>query len=641
MKRVIFFLFLFIICCWPGSFNAATETKSYYISNFEVRLNVLENSAVEVSEYESVNFLGSFSYIMREIPYQGEMTIENIEIYDQADGHQLTGQEIEIVDTGHRKQITINFSALNEEKTWLIKYRARNVINFFSDYDELYWNVLPDDREVNVEKVKATVILPQAVSDPLLFQQKIYTGAYGSKSELSSYYIVNNSTLEFSGINIDPYYNFTIVAGWPKDIVNEPAKFRIESQPSADIYVDGQDTNFITPYSFWIGDSEIMSPGEHTVTLQKMGYVSVQEKINVQADENGSYTSTIKPKLWYTIVKSSLIFLLVVYLLSPLIIFFWLLNKWFKTGKDPEGKGTIIPQYEPYHNDPPGVMGTLLDEKADFIDITASIVDLAVRGYLKIIAKDDKKFNLQKIKDPDDNLLQYERSLLNFLFADKKEVALSDLSQKFYIHIKTIRDEMYAEVVNYKYFERNPHQIRKKYYAWGIGSLIFGAAGIFALFLGIPLIIIGIILIIFASRMPKRTLDGVMAKEWAFGFKMFLFHAERYRIKKMTPEYFESCLPYAMVFKVEKEWANNFSNIYKQPPSWYQGYHQNNLAAWSLVGFTASLSDSFAPVLKTTLTSMPSSRGSGHWGGAAGGSSGFGGGGFSGGGFGGGGFRAG
>jgi uncharacterized membrane protein YgcG len=590
----------------------------------------------------SLNFKGSFSFITREIPEQGEMQIENIEVYDADTNRQLLGDEIEVEDTGYGRVITVHFQAKNETKTWLIKYRVRNVVNFFYDYDELYWNVLPDDREVKVNEVQAIIHLPRPVYNISSFQQQIYTDTYGGTNTSSNYLVIDKQTLGFYGLNISPYYNFTIVAGWPKGIVEQPAKFKVEANETSDIYVDGKDTYFQTPYEFWIGEGEIMSPGEHEIVLKKFGYEDYIQKIIVLDKQSGSINANLTEKLWSKIATGILIGLLILYILSPLFLFLLLLRKWFRTGRDPKGKGTIIPQYDPYNNDPPGVMGTLLDEKADLIDITSSLVDLAVRGYVKIIEKDNKKYSLKSLKEGDSKMLSYERHLLEYIFQEKKEVEMSDLSQKFYVHIKGIKDEMYQEALNKSYFERNPQKVRKKYYIWGTAALIFGMAGMFAAFLGIPLIIIGIILLVFANKMPKRTVEGVEAREWALGFKMFLYHAERYRVAKMTPEYFEKCLPYAMVFKVEKEWAEQFKDIYKQAPSWYEGPHTSGLGTWSVMAFTSSLSSSFTPALKTTLTSMPrSSSSGGHWGGAAGGFSGFSGGGFSGGGFGGGGFRAG
>ena len=70
-------------------------------------------------------------------------------------------------------------------------------------------------------------------------------------------------------------------------------------------------------------------------------------------------------------------------LFAPVVVFlamFWL---WFTRGRDPQ-VGSVAVQYEPPAGLTPGEVGTLVDEEADMRDITASIVDLAVRGYLTI-----------------------------------------------------------------------------------------------------------------------------------------------------------------------------------------------------------------------------------------------------------------
>ncbi|MFA6027922.1 MAG: DUF2207 domain-containing protein [Patescibacteria group bacterium] len=644
MKRLFFLFLLAPLLLWPNLFFAQTAEKSYYLSDFSTYFTVNENSSVLVQEFETVNFTGSFSYITREIPYQGEMEIESLEVYDQKDQHLLTGDEIEIVDTGYSKQITINFSAVNEERTWLFQYKVRNVINYFTDYDELYWNVLPDDRDVPCDKVKAVVYLPNPVADTSSFQQKIYYGYYGSESEATTYRVVDNQTLLFEGVNVPAYYDFTIVAGWPKGIVEKPPKFAVNTNIAADVFIDGKDTYFQTPHEFWIGEDEIFSPGKHEIILSRFGYGTYTGEIDVVNKQAGELSVDLKIELWYRIAKYIIYLLIGLYFASPLFVGIFLLRRWFKLGRDPKGKGTIIPQYESYKNDPPGVVGTLIDEKADLKDLTSTIIDLAVRGYLKILEKEKNKYSFKKLKEwnSDATLHTYEKTLLSDIFGAKEEVSLNDLRYKFYSYIAPLRDMLHEEVLNHNYFARNPGKVRKKYTGFGVALIIFGFVGSFFFFIGIPLIVIGIMLAIFASRMPQKTMEGVLANEWAQGFKMFLFHAERYRIAKMTPEFFERCLPYAMVFGVEKEWANQFKDIYKQPPSWYEGYSTSHLAAWSVIGFTSGLSSSFSSAVQTTLTSMPrSSSSGGHWGGAAGGHSGFSGGGFSGGGFGGGGFRAG
>ena len=77
----------------------------------------------------------------------------------------------------------------------------------------------------------------------------------------------------------------------------------------------------------------------------------------------------------------------------------------------------------------PGQVGTLVDFKANPLDVTATIVDLAVRGYLRIeelseaglLRKGDWK--LTRMKEDDAELMPYEQKLLDGLFRDDPDGA--------------------------------------------------------------------------------------------------------------------------------------------------------------------------------------------------------------------------
>jgi uncharacterized membrane protein len=90
---------------------------------------------------------------------------------------------------------------------------------------------------------------------------------------------------------------------------------------------------------------------------------------------------------------------------------------------------------------------------------------------------------------------------------------------------------------------------------------------------------------------------------------------------KQVIKLFEDLLPYAMLFGLEKEWAEQFNNLYTQPPGWYSG----NMSTFNAI-YLANAMSGFNSASSNVFTAPSSS-----------GSSGFGGGGFSGGGGGGGG----
>lgn len=127
------------------------------------------------------------------------------------------------------------------------------------------------------------------------------------------------------------------------------------------------------------------------------------------------------------------------------------------------------------------------------------------------------------------------------------------------------------------------------------------------------------------------------------GLKMYIQTAEKEKIKfhsdpKKYKEVFETLLPYAMIFNLEKQWSEQFKDLYKTPPEWYQG----NFDTFNTVYLANSLSK-FNSSMRTS-SSSPSSRysssgghRSGGWSsggsGFSGGSSGGGGGGSGGGGW--------
>ncbi|NIM46842.1 MAG: DUF2207 domain-containing protein, partial [Candidatus Aenigmarchaeota archaeon] len=264
----------------------------------------------------------------------------------------------------------------------------------------------------------------------------------------------------------------------------------------------------------------------------------------------------------------------------------------------------------------------------------------AVRGYLKIkevegkaVVFKKKDYIFYKLKEfsGDKTLNSYEKKILEGIFSKGNEVKLSELKNKFYQDLKDIKKFLYNTSILFGYFKRSPEKIRNYYLTFGIVVFALGIFLLTSLRLGlitaiVSFMISGLIIIAFSFFMPRKTKKGVLAYEHALGFKLYLEKAEKYRLKFAEKEnIFEKYLPYAMIFGVADKWAKAFADIYKNPPSWYEGYGPGPFNA---VIFASSMND-FSRSTNSTFVSAPK--------GAAGGTSGFGGGGFSGGGFGGGG----
>lgn len=314
---------------------------------------------------------------------------------------------------------------------------------------------------------------------------------------------------------------------------------------------------------------------------------------------------------------------------------------WYTRGRDISRSGVVQVRYEPPHNMTPAEAGTLIDERADIEDVTSTVIDLAVRGWLRIEEVETTKFHfftdrdyklIRLDKTGGERLKEYERKIMSGIFyVSGDEVMVSDLKNKFFVHLPEIKKSLYRELVKVGYFPSNPEIVRAIYHWTGLAILLAGAFFITSIGAKIAVCISGLMVALFARFMPRKTRAGVRALDEILGFKEFIERVEVDRLKRIAandPALFERALPFAIVFGLEDKWANVFKDMYLKPPSWYSSPSFQSSFNPSL--FVSNIGKSLS-VMSKTFESKP--RGSGGYSGG----SGFGGGGFSGGGFGGGG----
>jgi uncharacterized membrane protein len=333
---------------------------------------------------------------------------------------------------------------------------------------------------------------------------------------------------------------------------------------------------------------------------------------------------------------------------ATLLLMFYL---WWTRGRDPRLR-PIAAQYEPPNQLTPGECGTLIDDSADMRDVTASIVDLAVRGFMVIEEHDktsmlglkhDKDFNfiLNQDRSAWSTLKAHEQVLLNGIFSAGtvgETVPMSSLQNRFYKNLSDLKSRIFESLVSLGYYRRRPDSVRSFYIGVGfvVGFLMVWGGGALGAAMGmapqtfiIAGILTGIIICAFGWFMPAHTEAGTRAVEGILGFEDFLAHVESDRFNRTikTPQMFEKFLPFAMALGVEKNWSKAFEGIMTEPPGWYRGgVYGPNFYPWV---FANNLSYMSAQAGSVMASAPRSSGGSGFGGG--------GGGGFSGGGFGGGG----
>lgn len=305
---------------------------------------------------------------------------------------------------------------------------------------------------------------------------------------------------------------------------------------------------------------------------------------------------------------------------------------------------TIIPLYEAPGNMTPGEIGLLDENRSGMSEITASLIDVARRGYLKIEQTKPKgwlskaQYKLHKLKSFDE-VEPPVRKLLDALFASADQVQLHQVNKvKVAASVDQYHKLLASNLKNKGYYASSPSFWKWTSGRFGrltliVGALVTGLSVIYLVStreyalgaLGWGIYGLGVGLSYPLWRIKRRTDQGIARWRDIAGFKWFLTVAEKDRIKfheapAKTPQLFSSLLAYAVALGVEREWAKQFEGIdLGSETGWYYSPTGNHFSG---VALASDLSSSFSPVVASNLVSGSSSTSSG---------------GFSGGGFGGGG----
>ena len=585
MNRYIFSLVLFV-CFFFTPFFASAET-GWVIDSFASNVAVQESGYVLVEETISVDYFGVKKHgIYRDLPHtyvgdDGSKTYTSIDVL----GVTRDGKNEKYQETVNRANVRIKIGdgdvVIGGEHTYVITYEVGGVLLDVNGNYELYWNAIGNEWGVPIHSVSANVSIPHEG----VVQSACYTGFYGDTESCS---------------------------------------------------LDVSDSSVVG----YVSDRELSAGEGMTVAVEfKRGSIPF---VVVDAP----------PTLWGALQDPVVYVVFFVVLIIGLIV---VIRQWWKHGRDlwfkrkslhDDGVEQVKPlrayeaigaEYDSPDDLRPAEIGVLMDEKADTLDVSATIVDLSVRGYMKIEELEEKwgkfgkaDYRLVRSEKNAGDLMKYEESLLSALFEDGKSVKVSDLKQKFHTDLAEVKKLLYEEVTEKKLFDGNPDSIRKKHIGIALGVVIIGGGitGLGVVILngsifmsGVAFDIIGIVSFIVAFAMPRRTAYGREMFRKARGYELFVSGTEKYRQPFFEDKnMFMEVLPYAIVFGVTKKLSKAFQEMGIEPPAptWYAGTALFNAALF------ANNINSFSSSMSSTMASTPSSGGSG-------------GGGFSGGGFGGGG----
>ncbi|AZA51986.1 DUF2207 domain-containing protein [Chryseobacterium sp. G0201] len=634
MKRfLLLFYLLFFTLAFSQENDSIEDRKAEVerITSFHSDINVDKKSALNITENINVHSLGINIKrgIYRALPLSRNLNNKTQKVKYDIISVKKDGVEEDYhteTEDGYLKIYVGNKDVILSpgDYKYEIQYKTENQIGFFDKYDEVYWNVNGTVWDFAIDTISAKITLPEGAK---ILQNSCYTGSYGNDSQNCTSTILSDNSMEWSATNLAPNEGLTIAAGFQKGIMIPPP-----------------------PPTF----------------LEKFGIL----------------------------IGGMIIFL-------GLIFYYY--STWRKYGVDPD-KPTVYPQFNVPEDLSPASLGYLQDESFKNKFLTASIVNLAVKGYLKIIEGEDsgilglfntKTFTLNKLKEPDQSLPKEEINLMNTLFTGNDTLKFDGkynskienvvnsfkgtlafqhdkflnegnnfskvivpilimtvvyvlgliISFKIDPEVEKIIGGIAVYVISLVVFFVASFLTNRVSWKFLIPAPIIAVIGIFGFIeagnngselinFGVCyfFIILGFTSLVIYQYLIKRPSDEKLRKKSLIeGFKMYMGAAENEQLKfhnppQMTPQVFETLLPFAMVLGVDDIWGKKFETMVKNMASgteyvhaWYIGSSINHLS------FGNTLNSSLTNSIRSAST-QPSSS-----------SSGSGGGGFSGGGGGGGG----
>ena len=587
--------------------SPANALGDWTVNSMDVVYNVQPDGTIEAQETIRVDFgsldkHGIFRYFYAAVPCGDPIPGAQQPIYSCPSGSNreydysiksvthLDGSKWKYDVSETQGKLTVKIGdagvTVSGPQDYVITYTVRGAMDRYDDHDELYWDASGIWEESPIERFTMTVNLPDGAETRAV----CYEGFAGSDEQCVSTASGNTATY-LSARELSPNEQLTIVAGWQRGVV------------------------------------EVGPP-----VLQDRATVS--DFLTFDAAEfagllgSGILGLLIVFGAWYRYGRD-----------KSFVTLHYLTNETEEHTRPLFGGPPVVVEFLPPEDLRPAQMGVLVDERADTLDVTATIVDLAVRGYLHItelpkkgwFGKNDWK--LTKLKEAED-LNAFEKKVFNSLFSSgATEVELSDLRYKFAEDLAKAKNLIYDDAMKRKWFMQKPESARGMWVIVAIGLMFLGVGlSCFAallvhrglIFLG--LIPAGFAMLIISRSMARRTALGSEMMRRVLGFRLYISTAEKYKQQFNEQEnIFARYLPFAIVFGCVTKWAKAFEGLeataQASTASWYTGTN-----AFSAAAFSSNL-QSFSSSVGSTLSSTQSSGGSGFSGGSSGGGGGGGGGG--------------
>ncbi len=606
----IFIIILLLGILIPNNTFAISSRGGYTIESYDIKMIVNENNTFDITETISVNFTGYNKHgIFRKVPLRNTITrldgtkssnrakISNISVSDTYKTSNENGYKV--LKIGDSSQ------TVSGRKTYTIKYNYNIGKDPLKDADELYFNLIGDEWDTNIENVTFNITMPKPFDKTKLgfssgyetstsssnvnytvtgntingsLRNKLYSSqALTVRLTLPEGYFVGASSnfdfLILLKIGISIVFVLIAFGLWNKYGKDEEVVETVEFYPPNGM--NSADLGFI-----YKGHSEARDIISLLIYLANKGYLKIEEYEE----------KTLK------VIKS----------------------KKFKIIK--------VKEYDGDNEDEKTFFKSLFLFKNE---VTKS--DLYNKFYLtlqQIASNINRKENQEKIFEKASlgkRIFILAMIIIVFLFMrgaaipGADNVAISSVENMEGI-VTIIVMMIMLLIILYK---------KPNICTITLASIAFVGVGFFSRAIdivsnGAYLIefiiesICIVLLIIFLGIIRKRTKYGTQMLGRIQGFKYFLETAEKPQLEELVmknPEYFYNILPYTYVLGISNKWMKKFEDIALEAPNWYYGYTDFN--NYTFNNFMNSTYSSISNAMSSSASD--SSSGGGFSGGGSGG----------------------
>ena len=482
----MFYIMLIIIMFFFTILSAYAE-RSFKITDYNAQVKILKNGNIEVREYFSYNFDGSFNGIIRSIGTRGSDGFA----YFKASEYYPTEKELEVTQSEKDDMFTYRIydKSNNENKVFLLEYQLENTATIYNDTAEFYWKFFDKTNTSPIGHVKIELEFSETVlpGDMKVFGHGASSGMVSIEDDGKVIYEVNRLS---SGEMVEARILF------PVNLVSESNKIVRENKYA-----------------------EIMAE-----EISWANKTNRQNSINVLG------------------------FLLAPLLL--LFNIFFAIRVYYKYDKELKADVDMEYYRELPGDITPAVLSKLMSiQGVGTKDILATLMDLVRKKYLKveeILAGRKKDYRFTRLEPETINLKKHESQLIHWLFysiGDGKSIALKEIKDyakasltqlSFQSNYRKWIKAVGKEFKKYNYFGQSKESIKVTLKTiliefaviilLALLGLLFGGQW-FAFFPAFFMVIFtGPILIVYGAILKKKTRLGINEYTKWRAFKRFLLH---------------------------------------------------------------------------------------------------------------------